>query len=135
MGGKLAGIAHDLVIYDRNNKGICAMEMKTWFDPRDIPARKVRAMKADILKLQNCGAPDSAFVIFSASLKGAIDVQLGTVERQVFSPGLSHSPEVSRFDTLIPYEPSANYEFWIAAWPIKSSLNPSAEITLPRSTT
>jgi len=112
--------AHDLVIlnpYD-NRKYLCVFEMKNWFSENGM--REVRPIKNDIdVKLKNCDSPNSAFILFSANPRGAMDEQLRWLEDRIFDSS-PPSRETYCFTTVSPHSPSVECEFWIAGWPIKS---------------
>jgi hypothetical protein len=112
---------HDIAIYEDSDyrKCICVLEMKTWLERDGLPSQKLNGMEHDLAKLKSCNSSDSAFVIFSASKVGSICDQLKYVETTVFKDAKPSPPEVYRFPTQNPYDTQAEFEFWVAVWPIK----------------
>jgi hypothetical protein len=113
--------SHDLVVLDPTDdrKYLCVFEMKNWFSVNG--KRELPFIIHDInIKLRNCISPNSAFILFSANNRGAMDEQLRWLEAQVFGEAPPPSRETYCFATVNPYSPTVESEFWIAGWPIKA---------------
>jgi len=111
---------HDLVIFDPEEtaKYLVIVEMKKWMS--EDGEREIPWIVEDIRRLSSCESPNSALIIFSENPKGDMETNLAWLEERIFPNAPPPKHETYCFPTFSPYNPRDAWEFWIAAWPIRS---------------